>query len=117
MKIFYLCDRRACEHCSPECKYMTDVRHAVNFEMQRENMRERERYEMISEETLEFPGTYIDDERLAKIEGYLAKLVDASGRTVVTQPINVSVGDDKIREAAIEIAEMFADGAKRGMKG
>lgn len=116
MKIFYLCDRRACEHCSPECKHTTDVRHAVNFEMQRENMRERERYEMISEETLEFPGTYIDDERLEKIEGYLAKLADASSKTVVTQPINVSVSDDKIREAAIELAEMLAGGAKRGMK-
>lgn len=39
MKIFYLCDRRACESCNahtdgrPECKHTTDVRHAKNFRM------------------------------------------------------------------------------------
>lgn len=42
MKIFYLCDRRACEHCSPECKHTTDVRHAANFEMNRRSIWEVE---------------------------------------------------------------------------
>lgn len=30
-KVFYLCDRRACEKCSPECRHTTDIRHAANF--------------------------------------------------------------------------------------
>ena len=30
-KVFYLCDRRACERCSPNCKHTTDIRHAANF--------------------------------------------------------------------------------------
>lgn len=30
-KVFYLCDRRACARCSPECKHTTDIRHAANF--------------------------------------------------------------------------------------
>lgn len=29
--VLYLCDRRACNHCSPECKHTPDPRHAVNF--------------------------------------------------------------------------------------
>lgn len=29
--VLYLCDRRACNHCRPECKHTTDPRHAVNF--------------------------------------------------------------------------------------
>lgn len=31
-KVLYLCDRRQCQNCSyPECKYTTDIIHAVNF--------------------------------------------------------------------------------------
>lgn len=29
----YLCDRRACKHCSPECRHTTDITHAKNFEL------------------------------------------------------------------------------------
>ena len=29
----YLCDRRACKHCSPECRHTTDIAHAKNFEL------------------------------------------------------------------------------------
>ena len=32
MAIFYLCDRKACENCSSECKHTTDIRHAINFQ-------------------------------------------------------------------------------------
>lgn len=48
MKIFYLCDRRACEKCNShgngtECKHTSDIRHAVNFEvMPFGDIRERE---------------------------------------------------------------------------
>lgn len=31
--VLYLCDRRACEHCSPECQHTTDISHAKNFEI------------------------------------------------------------------------------------
>lgn len=31
--ITYLCDRKACTHCTaPECMHTVDIRHAVNFE-------------------------------------------------------------------------------------
>ena len=30
-RVFYLCDRRACEKCGPECSHTTDIRHAANF--------------------------------------------------------------------------------------
>jgi len=30
-KIFYLCDRKACERCSYDCHYTSDINHAVNF--------------------------------------------------------------------------------------
>lgn len=30
-KVFYLCDRRACEKCRPECSHTTDPSHAKNF--------------------------------------------------------------------------------------
>ena len=30
--ILYKCDRRACEHCSPECSHTQDISHAVNFQ-------------------------------------------------------------------------------------
>lgn len=29
--VLYLCDRKACETCSPECFHTTDIRHARNF--------------------------------------------------------------------------------------
>lgn len=29
--VLYVCDRRACNYCSPECKHTPDPRHAVNF--------------------------------------------------------------------------------------
>ena len=31
--VLYECDRRACQKCSPECHYTTDIRHAANFRM------------------------------------------------------------------------------------
>lgn len=31
VKIFYVCDKRACEKCTPVCRYTTDIRHAANF--------------------------------------------------------------------------------------
>ena len=31
--ILYLCDRRTCEKCSPECRHTTDITHARNFEL------------------------------------------------------------------------------------
>lgn len=30
---FYICDRRACKTCSPECMHTTDIRHAENFKL------------------------------------------------------------------------------------
>lgn len=32
-KQLYLCDRRACKHCSPECRHTKDIAHAKNFEL------------------------------------------------------------------------------------
>ena len=29
----YICDRRACVNCYPECKHTDDIRHAANFEI------------------------------------------------------------------------------------
>lgn len=29
--IFYICDRKACVNCSPECFHTTDISHAKNF--------------------------------------------------------------------------------------
>lgn len=30
-KIFYICDRKKCENCNPDCKHTSDILHAVNF--------------------------------------------------------------------------------------
>lgn len=40
-KVFYVCDRRACERCDPECIYTSDIRHAENFELKNDTMIER----------------------------------------------------------------------------
>ena len=32
-RVFYICDRRACEKCMPPCTHTSDVRHAVNFSL------------------------------------------------------------------------------------
>lgn len=32
-KQLYLCDGRACKHCSSECRHTTDITHAKNFEL------------------------------------------------------------------------------------
>lgn len=31
-EIAFICDRLACENCSPECKHTFDIQHAANFE-------------------------------------------------------------------------------------
>lgn len=33
LTVFYVCDRRACNRCAPECRHTMDVRHAKNFEV------------------------------------------------------------------------------------
>lgn len=40
-KIFYVCDRLACERCDPECIYTSDIRHAENFELNNDTIIER----------------------------------------------------------------------------
>lgn len=30
-KIFYICDRKKCKRCNPECKHTSDIIHAANF--------------------------------------------------------------------------------------
>lgn len=30
-KIYYVCDRTACENCNPDCNHTSDVAHAKNF--------------------------------------------------------------------------------------
>jgi len=32
MNVLYLCDQKACDHCSPECKHTADISHAKHFE-------------------------------------------------------------------------------------
>jgi len=32
-KILYLCDRRKCRNCNPDCKHTEDITHAENFEV------------------------------------------------------------------------------------
>lgn len=31
--VLYVCDRRACKRCIPECTFTKNVRHAANFQM------------------------------------------------------------------------------------
>lgn len=38
----YICDRRACVNCYPECKHTDDIRHAANFEIIGGDMWEKE---------------------------------------------------------------------------
>lgn len=40
-KVFYVCDRRACGKCDPDCKYTSDITHAVNFELDNADMLEK----------------------------------------------------------------------------
>ena len=30
-KVLYLCDRKACENCNPDCRYTHDISHAISF--------------------------------------------------------------------------------------
>ena len=40
-KVLFLCDRRACERCHPECKHTLDISHAKNFEIENGNYVEK----------------------------------------------------------------------------
>jgi hypothetical protein len=31
--VFFLCDRKACDKCHPECTHTADISHAVNFKL------------------------------------------------------------------------------------
>lgn len=42
-RIFFLCDRRACDSCgNTECKHTSDIRHAANFHMMLTDFYEKE---------------------------------------------------------------------------
>lgn len=56
MNIFYLCDRRACEHCSPECEHTIDVRHAKNFQMCGNDIREIGAEQIVCESEISVDG-------------------------------------------------------------
>ncbi|MEG2332811.1 MAG: hypothetical protein RSB62_11005 [Bacteroides sp.] len=32
-KVLYICDRRACNQCNPECMHTNDISHAKDFEL------------------------------------------------------------------------------------
>lgn len=32
-RVYYLCDKRACDKCDDNCEYTSDIKHAVNFEV------------------------------------------------------------------------------------
>lgn len=32
-KVLYICDRRACNKCDPECMHTSDISHAKDFEL------------------------------------------------------------------------------------
>lgn len=38
----YVCDRRACNTCNPDCRHTTDIRHAENFALFMDMMVEKE---------------------------------------------------------------------------
>ena len=42
-QIRYICDRRACEVCDPNCRVTKDIRHAKNFELKGRAMVEVDR--------------------------------------------------------------------------
>lgn len=56
MAILYLCDRKACENCSSECKHTTDIRHAINF--QQYHADGVEAGDFWEKEPVSFSGTY-----------------------------------------------------------
>ena len=31
-RIFYICDRKACPICFPDCNHTSNIKHAVNFQ-------------------------------------------------------------------------------------
>lgn len=35
--VLFLCDRRACEVCYPECQHTSDIRHAKEFKFHQTN--------------------------------------------------------------------------------
>ncbi len=54
MRVFYLCDRKACETCNyPTCKHTTDPMHAKNFEMGAGDLREIEAEAEVKEYTID----------------------------------------------------------------
>lgn len=67
-EVLYLCDRRACPECLPECKHTTDISHAENFEKKFDIYVEKEVEEVVIEsdkgtdrESIDYLQTVIDD--------------------------------------------------------
>lgn len=59
-EILYLCDRRACPECSPECRHTTDISHAKNFEKRFDMYVEKEIEEIVIESDKKAEREYID---------------------------------------------------------
>lgn len=81
VKIFYICDRKKCEHCHSECRYTSDIRHAANF---------KDQHQLVNGELVETEMTFWEkDSNISLNSGYQFQ---PGFRTVLCN--NVTVPED-----------------------
>ena len=86
--VFYICDRKACANCSPECFHTTDISHAKNF---------------------------TKDTYKTKIKGKVKEIdVGYFEEELKTDETQAKIDfDDKMRKIRFEVSEEFRDEMKK----
>lgn len=56
----YLCDRKMCEFCNPECYHTQDLAHAINFTHEPTEEEKRDRFILIKSDPVNLINGYFE---------------------------------------------------------
>jgi len=84
-KILYLCDKRACETCHPDCTHTHDVTHAKNFRLMNHSFLEEPAPRVV----LKYPGMLKQEVKERIMADLNKQLKDCSGIIAVDSSVEI----------------------------
>lgn len=59
-EFYYLCDRKMCEFCNPECYHTDDLAHAINFTNEPTEEEKRDRFTLFKSDPANLVYEYFE---------------------------------------------------------
>ena len=59
-EFYYLCDRKMCEFCNPECYRTDDLAHAINFTHEPTEEEKRDRFTLVKSDPANLVNEYFE---------------------------------------------------------